>query len=264
MKPAVLALDFDGVLCDGRPEYFESSARAYGHVWSPLTLARPRGLRSAFYRLRPVVKSGWEMPVLLRALVDRVPTARIGKTWTNVRDDIVGALALPRDEAVGIVRNALDAVRRDWIRIAPDAWLAANRPYLPLVTVRRVVSEPARTVVVTTKEGEFTKRILGAWDVKMADVAGKERGEHKCDNLVELLDALPDPSSEVWFVEDRIETLEDVVTCTARDARLARVRLFLAAWGYTTTESRAKARRHPRIRLLDLKTFARGVEAWPK
>jgi len=258
----VLALDFDGVLCDGRPEYFESSCRAYGHVWSPLTLARRRGLRSSFYRLRPVIKSGWEMPVLLRAIVNGVSARRMLGGWTDVRDGIVGEIAAPRDETVGIVRRALDDVRRDWIRVAPAAWVAENRPYVPLATLRRVVAEPPRTVVVTTKEGEFTKKILDAWQVRMADIAGKERGEHKCDNLLELLAALPDPNGEVWFVEDRIETLEDVVACTAREPRLARVRLFLASWGYTTAEARAKARRHARIRLLDLKTFARGVSAW--
>ena len=67
-------------------------------------------------------------------------------------------------------------------------------------------------------------------------------------------------TTSVWFVEDRLETLECVVTCSRRDPRLADVELLLAAWGYTTPASRSAARRHPRIRLLTLPQFrlARG------
>jgi hypothetical protein len=262
--PAILALDFDGVLCDGRPEYFESSCRAYGHLWSPLALGRIRRLRSAFYRLRPVIKSGWEMPVLLRAIIEQIPPERVRAAWPTVRDRIVSRIGGTHEEAIGVTRRALDDVRRDWLRLAPQTWLDANRPYAPLPILRRIVAGVPRTVVVTTKEGEFTRRILDKWHVEVAEVAGKERGEHKCDNLAELLGTLPDPTAEVWFVEDRMETLEDVIDCTARDPRLARVRLFLAEWGYTTAVARAKARTHDRIRLLDRATFARGVAHWPR
>ena len=31
--PDVLALDFDGVLCDGMQEYFETSRRTYTQAW---------------------------------------------------------------------------------------------------------------------------------------------------------------------------------------------------------------------------------------
>ncbi len=257
-----LALDFDGVLCDGRPEYFEASCRAYGHVWSPLTLAR-RGLRAAFLRLRPVIMSGWEMPVLLRAIVTGVREPAMLADWPSVRDGLIATLPLPREAAIGLMRTALDDVRRDWIRVAPDAWIEAHRPYLTLATLRRVLSRTPRASVVTTKEGEFARRILEHWRVKVADVAGKERGEHKCDNLVEMLGAGPAGDGALAFVEDRLETLECVVRCTGREPRLGSVRLYLASWGYTTPAARATARRHPRIRLLPLTAFARGPAAWP-
>jgi hypothetical protein len=259
----ILALDFDGVLCDGRPEYFEASCRAYGHVWSPLTLARRPRLRPEFYRLRPVIMSGWEMPLLLRALVARVAERRMLTAWPDARERLLGTIGLPRADAVDVIRTALDGVRRDWIRVAPHEWLAAHRPYLPLATLRRVVRQPARTVVVTTKEGEFARRILDDWDIAIAEVHGKERGEHKCDNLVELLGDPRTGPGEVWFVEDRLETLECVVRCTARDATLGRVRLFLAAWGYNTADARRRIHHDPRIRLLTRAEFARGVAAWP-
>lgn len=200
------------------------------------------------------------MPLLVRALVTGATDRRVLASWTTVREAVVRTIELPREETVALVRAALDAVRRDWIRVAPDAWLGAHRPYVPLPALRRLVARPARTVVVTTKEGEFARRILDTWRVGVAAVHGKERGEHKCDNLRELLDADP---GELWFVEDRLETLECVAACTPAVPELARVRLFLAAWGYNVPAARAAARRHPRIRLLSRAAFARGLAAWP-
>src|SRR5262245_13629838 len=67
LPPDILALDFDGVLCDGMREYFETSRRAHNRVWP----AGPRvgnEVFPAFDRLRPVIMTGWEMPLLLRAI----------------------------------------------------------------------------------------------------------------------------------------------------------------------------------------------------
>src|SRR5215510_9985384 len=73
--PDILALDFDGVLCDGMREYFEASRRAYRRVW-PDENAPGKELFPAFRALRPVIMTGWEMPLLLRAIV--VGTRKLG------------------------------------------------------------------------------------------------------------------------------------------------------------------------------------------
>ena len=119
-----------------------------------------------------------------------------------------------------------------------------NVPYEPVDALRRLVAEPARTVIVTTKEGEFTRLVLDAWQVRVADVQGKEAGTHKCDNLRALIAAQEKSAGRrprLWFVEDRLETLEHVTT----HPDLADVGLFLAAWGYNTEETRARAVAEP-------------------
>ena len=199
------------------------------------------------------------MPLLVRALVTGAADPGVLAAWPSIREAVVRTIALPRPDAVAIVRAALDAVRRDWIRVAADSWLAAHRPYVPLPALRRLVARPKRTVIVTTKEGEFARRILDAWRVGVAAVHGKERGEHKCDALRELA-----VDGAVWFVEDRLETLECVAACTRAVPELARVRLYLAAWGYNLASARAVARRPPRIRLLTRAAFTRRLAAWPR
>ena len=88
--PDVLALDFDGVCCDGLREYFETSRRTCARVW-PADPPPPESAFVAFSALRPVILSGWEMPVLLRAITRGVPRAEILGDWERVRDELVAA-----------------------------------------------------------------------------------------------------------------------------------------------------------------------------
>ena len=133
-------------------------------------------------------------------------------------------------------------------------------PYCSLDELRRLVVEPERAVLVTTKEGEFARLILEAWDVQLAEIQGKEAGTHKCDNLraqITAYQAAHGRRPRLWFIEDRLETLLHVTT----HPDLEDVGLFLAAWGYNTPDTRASTR-GTRVRLLELDHFKRGLEAW--
>jgi len=258
--PHILALDFDGVLCDGMREYFEASRRSYMQVW-PEDKEPSADLFPVFRALRPVIMTGWEMPLLLRAIVQGYPEATILHHWEAVRDALVSAGPLPGPALIRALTHALDDVRRAWIAVDPHDWLERHVPYCALDEVRRLVAEPERAVLVTTKEGEFARRILDHWGVHLADIQGKEAGTHKCDNLRTLIVdymAAHGRRPRLWFVEDRLETLQHVTT----HADLADVGLFLATWGYNTPQTRASVQGNRRIRLLDLDQFRRGLAAW--
>lgn len=255
----ILALDFDGVLCDGMAEYFETSRRTAAKVWPGEPVAGD-GLLPAFRRLRPVIMTGWEMPLLLRAITRGRPEADIVRDWEGVRDREVATE--PRaSELRGLLTSTLDEVRREWIAADRAGWIGRNVPYCGLDELRRLVDEPERAVLVTTKEGEFARLILDDWRVGLADIQGKEAGTHKCDNLLAQIDAYATSHGRrprVWFVEDRFETLEHVTT----HPDLEDVGLFLAAWGYNTPRTRATAQASGRVHLLELDRFRRGLGAW--
>ncbi len=59
-----------------------------------------------------------------------------------------------------MLKRTLDEVRREWIGVDLHDWLACNAPYCRLEELRRLVAEPDRAVLVTTKEGEFARQIL--------------------------------------------------------------------------------------------------------
>ena len=258
--PDVLALDFDGVLCDGMREYFEASRRTHLRVW-PNERLPEEDVFPAFRALRPVILSGWEMPLLLRAIARGRSEADIFQSWDAVRDELVRTEARPGVDLVGELQRTLDDARREWIAADRDDWLSRNVPYCRLDELRRVVGEPERALVVTTKEGEFARLVLDAWNVRLAGIQGKEAGTHKCENLRTLIadfETARGRRPTLWFVEDRLETLQHVTT----HLDLADVKLFLAAWGYNTATARTEASASGRVHVLELDRFRQGPSAW--
>ena len=261
--PAVLALDFDGVLCDGRAEYFEAARRAYREAW-PGARDVADGVAAAFGAYRPLVESGWEMPVLLHAVVTGEPPAALQDraAWLATARRLLDADGLPT-EALG---RALNGVRDAWFARDPDDWVQHNAFY-PGVIARllEVLAAGTPVAVVTTKAERFARALLAAQDASLRElpVVGREPGRTipKPETLARLAAAhnLQPDGEGLWFVEDLLETLEAVHATPA----LARARLFLADWGYNTLEQRASVGSRRHVRLLSLAAWAAPFAAWP-
>ena len=70
--PALLALDFDGVICDSVHESALATWYAFRGLWPDPGEQPPAGFLDAYRRLRPVIATGWENYVLARLIVDGV------------------------------------------------------------------------------------------------------------------------------------------------------------------------------------------------
>lgn len=261
--PVILALDFDGVVCDGRPEYFESAWQAYVATWpAPLTRTRPEAVAERFSALRPLIESGWEMPLLVHALLAGVEARALQDRhgWLEAAPALMKGGGVTA-EALG---RALNRVRDDWFARDAAGWLAHHRFY-PGVPARLValLEGPTQVVIVTTKTERFARALLTGADPRLSGltVIGREPGQPvpKPTILRRLADGrgLGADAAGVWFVEDMLETLET----TAARADVAGTRLFLADWGYNTPADRART--GGRIALLSLAQFATPFAAWP-
>ena len=151
----------------------------------------------------------------------------------------------------------MDRVRNEWIHADPDDWLAHHRFYDGVIErLRGWRRDGVEIAVASTKDTRFLRTLLERQGLVLpeADVIGRESPQRrKHEVLRDLADihGLPAGGDGLWFVEDRLETLEEV----AAQPELSGVRLFLADWGYNTPAHRARARRAARIDLLSLTQF---------
>lgn len=252
--PQTLALDFDGVLCDGLLEYFQSTWQVYRQIWAVSTTQPPADLAPSFYRLRPVIETGWEMPILLRAILKGFSEAEILKSWLTVRDRIIAEEDLsPKNLALKV-----DTVRDQWIASDLNGWLGLHRFYEGVIPrLRELLQTPIEIFVVTTKEGRFVEQLLKLEQISLARarILGKECRRPKLETIRLLKQQVASP---VWFVEDRLPALRSIETAVELDD----VGLFLADWGYNTAGDRALARQDPRVHLLSLAQFRQDFSAW--
>lgn len=254
--PTILALDFDGVVCDGLREYFQTAWQAYCRIWQPKVSTPADGLASQFYRLRPVVETGWEMPVLLRALTLGATESEILQHWTAI------AVQLTTQDELDALRVSaiVDEIRDEWIASDLDGWLAEHRFYPGILErLKAVLASPTQNFIISTKEGRFIQQLLQQQGIQLTDqqVYGKEVKRPKYEILRKLKEEFGEAAS-IWFVEDRLKTLQVV----EQQAGLENVTLFLADWGYNTEDDRQSAQRSDRIHLLSLQQFGQDFTTW--
>ncbi len=256
-SPTILALDFDGVICDGLIEYFEVSWRTYCQIWSPANDTPPDDLALRFYRLRPVIETGWEMPVLIKALVDGITDEKILQEWASIAPKVLLNDKLQARE----IGAKLDNQRDEWITTDLDGWLSLHRFYPGVVEkIKLTFDSGVKLYIVTTKEGRFVQQLLQQQGVNLpaAAIFGKEVKRPKFEILRELIQAADEKPVSLWFVEDRLKTLHLV----QQQADFEDVKLFLADWGYNTQAEREAAQNDRRIQLLSLSQFAKNFSAW--
>ena len=255
--PKLLALDFDGVICDGLKEYFQSSKRTYLKIWQTVSPESLEQYAASFYRLRPVVTIGWEMPVLLRALVLDIAADRILKDWSTVAEEIVSAEHLDKHQMM----DQLDHTRDQWIDADLNGWLSLHRFYPGMIQrLNQVINSSTDLVIITTKEGRFVRQLLQQSGIDFPNhlIFGKEVKRSKWETLGHLIQQYNLEAKNVWFVEDLLKTLHSV----EKQKHLADISLFLADWGYNTQAHRDSIQENSRINLLSLKRFEQDFLAW--
>jgi len=256
-QPTILALDFDGVICDGLKEYFETAWHTYCNIWLQTDETPPDNLAEKFYKLRPVIETGWEMPVLIAALLAGVAEEHILQDWHAIASTIVQENQLQS----AAIAQKLDFLRDQWIADDLASWLGLHRFYPGVIAkLNSLINSPIQVFIVTTKEGRFVQQLLAQQGIQLPakSVFGKENKRPKYKVLHELITTAETLPASLWFVEDRMKTLELV----AQQSNLDTVKLYLADWGYNTSNERQAAQNHDRIQLLSLSQFADDFSTW--
>ena len=265
-RPALLVLDFDGVVCDGMEEFFESSWRGWQSLKiQELPLSRRSELHDRFARLRPVVEAGWEMVLLMGILATTPPTQDAAlqdhEHWARTRDAFRRACGQPQETLFAALEGARDA----WVASDRDGWLRCHRFYPGIADwLRRLVGQGPPVYILSTKHKRFLDDLISWQGVPLPDerVMGRATPRKaKWDVIREVAarHGLPTGGAGVWFVEDRLETLLEFRSAAAD---LGAARLFLAEWGYVFPRDVARAHTLG-VASLALAAATGPFEGWP-
>jgi hypothetical protein len=244
----ILALDYDGVICDSVAETGISGWKCATRLWPALfpETTMPETLVADFRRVRPFLETGFQAAILVRMLREKCTpddfrlrlgehTNRILQESGMTRDDIIAEFGKTRDT---------------WVREDCDGWLNAHGYFPGTITALQAALQHCFVAILTTKQERFVLRQLASQGVVFPpeQLWGLDRKAPKEEICRQFL---RQGHADITFVEDRLPTLRRF----QQDPELAPVKLCYAVWGYGTQAEIQEARDDKSLRALDLPEF---------
>lgn len=244
MNKNVIALDFDGVICDSAAECVVSAYGAYvqakGEAFDPMESVVPDYFRDGFYRLRPLIRDGRDY-VMILYLLDRGVAIKDQDDFdheleTRLPDllNIFGVENGPGLEAAFQKYRAGFRVRDE------GGWMDRNPLYDGMKEALGQRDGSLDGVFVTTsKPSTVAKSILehNGFSLPEGHVLGKDmvgRSPDKNVHMQLVTEASGVGYEDIHFVDDQVAHLELAMGLG--------VNCYLASYGYTTDKQVEKAR----------------------
>ena len=250
----VFCFDFDGVICDSAPETGLSAWKACAKLWPGRAGEWSDALQERFCRLRPVMHTGFEAIPLMRLILDgQAGDEQVLTQFEALRDDLI------QREGIATERLLVEfaAARDEMIARDEAEWLRWNRFYPGVQELLAETLARGPLFIITTKQERFATLLLrhNGLDIAAERIFGLEKKLTK-PQVLKLLMGRPELRGAAFhFIEDRLETLQDVIALPALNA----VRLYLVDWGYNTPAQREEAGREGRIRVVSRKALQEAL-----
>ncbi len=243
----IYALDFDGVICDSAVETGISGWKAANQIWPDMPKQAPENLISHFCRLRPILETGYESILIMRALHQGENSQSIINNYPSLSAEWIEDVELSVTE----LKKIFGETRDDWINNDLKNWLQMNPLYQGVQPKLNALGDTDFPwYIITTKQERFVKQILADNDILIPpeNIFGLDRQMSKEAVLIELQDI--HPNNPIYFIEDRLPALQKV----QNNPQLAKINLFLVDWGYNLEADRKQAQQSG-IELLELNQF---------
>jgi phosphoglycolate phosphatase-like HAD superfamily hydrolase len=236
-NPIIYALDFDGVICDSAVETAITGWKAARTIWKDMPKAAPPAKVDQFRLIRPMIETGYEAILAMRLLYLEESIEAISGGY----GDKIQALLNEAQVTVDDLKKLFGETRDIWIANDLNDWVMMNPLFDGVASKLQKLGEQCPWYVVTTKQERFVKQILKANAIELADarIFGLDRSMSKVEVLTKLLKT--NPNATIYFVEDRLPTLLNVL----KVGELASVSLIFALWGYNTAEDKTLAALQP-------------------
>lgn len=229
----IYALDFDGVICDSAVETAVTGWKAAESIWNDMPEVVPQAMIDQFRLIRPNIETGYEAILVMRLLYKSETIESIESSYC----DKIQALLKEVQVTVDDLKKLFGETRDVWIANDLADWVNMNPLFEGVATKLQKLGQQYPWYVVTTKQERFVKQILKANAIELAEerIFGLDRNMSKVEVLKGLLQT--HPNEMIYFVEDRLPTLLNVL----KTDELASVKLIFALWGYNTAEDKALA-----------------------
>lgn len=224
----VLALDFDGVVCDSAREAFVVAVRTYRRVLSSASMADELD------------------EALFAEFVARMPLGNRAEDYAIILASIERGRSLEDQAAYDAFRMKLDAgalrafheqfyrERAAWMERDAADWRAHMRAYPGICELLRRRAGDVKLAIATAKDRRSVCALLTHYGVAdlfpEAAVLDKETGTSKREHVRLIAERAGAVVGEVTFVDDKVSHLESVAGLGAR--------CVLAAWGYNGARER--------------------------
>ena len=239
----VIALDFDGVICDSAGETALSGWEAAARIWPNEFKTNPSlTLINDFRFCRPVLETGYQSIIIMTLLCRGVSKEEIVNNFSELMDRFISEEKLSITNLVKCFGESRDL----WINDDFQSWLDVHAFYPGVVQwVNKFVDRPV--YIITTKEKRFASALVKAAGISTVnEIFGLESGK-KSDVLRVL--AAKHPSSQIHFFEDRLKTIISL--------NVPRVKSYLVDWGYNTESERSELKKHKNLEGISLPNFLR-------
>ena len=243
---SVYALDFDGVICDSAIETSVTAWKAAQKIWQDIPHTLPsEKLMNDFRQVRPFLETGYEAILMMRLLQQGVSVASLSNNYTKLLEQLIHSNKLKTSD----LKNLFGETRDHWIKEDLHEWLKMN-PLFAGIQQTLIKLEKNAWYIITTKQERFVKYILQANNIHLKDthIYGMERKMSKADSLLKIVKK--HPNKNITFIEDRLPTLVNIHA----NKKLKAIKLYLASWGYNTSEDKGNAR-NLSIELIDMQQF---------
>lgn len=222
--PKTLVLDFDGVIVDSIDECFDRTVDAYRCVMGDLDLTE--AFRSLFVKHRYLVGPPSDYFFLVEAMLSYLNTEPSTQNVKHLFDIQRHSGSKAKEDLAQKFLKAFFDSRRQVIKNDYKAWCSQHRVFS---NIHPVLSQFNRldTFVATMKDQESVIKLIQHFNLDIIEnnILGDGYGRDKSRHINEILRRTNVIPSEITFVDDNLEHLNEV--------KPLGVRLAFASWGYT-------------------------------
>ena len=234
---SIYALDFDGVICDSAVETAITGWKAGCTIWKDMPASVPTYLIEQFKLVRPIIETGYEAILAMRLLYQKTAITEIYDNYSVLTQTLLDESQLTSND----LKQLFGQTRDEWIERDLEEWVHRNPLFKDIAKKLKHLGQQSTWYIVTTKQERFVKQILKANAIELDDscIYGLDRNMNKPAVLKMLLNKHPE--QDIYFVEDRLPTLINVI----QDPDLSRIKLIFALWGYNTASDKNLALKNP-------------------